>query len=62
MIAKLLLTFLLQFPLIYVVIEGISSIQGGQLSWQGLLIAFVLLAMYDLGEYLRQVEKEDEDL
>lgn len=62
MIAKLLLTFLLQFPLIYVVIEGISSIQGGQLSWQGLLIAFVLLAMYDLGEYLRQTSKENEDL
>jgi len=44
------------------VIEGISSVQGGELNWQGLLIAFVLLAMYDFGEFLRQTSKEDEDL
>jgi hypothetical protein len=62
MLAKLLLVFLLQFPLIYMVIEGISSVQGGELNWQGLLIAFVLLAMYDFGEFLRQTSKEDEDL
>ena len=62
MAIKLLLTFLLQFPLIYIVVEGVASIQGGELSWQGIIIAFVLLAMYDVGEYIRKAEKGDEDL
>lgn len=61
MFKTMLVRFLLQIPLIYVMVEGVASLQGGELTWQGLLVGFILLAMYDLGDFLQRTSVYDRD-
>jgi hypothetical protein len=54
---KYILVPLLQIPFLYVCIEGVSSLLPNKPGWQIIVIAYALLNLYDLGQYISTKDK-----
>lgn len=55
---KFFISFLLQYPLYYVIGNGLITLTGLAWSW-AILISVALVLMYDLGEIIRKDNWED---
>lgn len=57
-----ILQFLLQFPLVVILCYGIQDILGRDEWWITLPILMIVLSLYDLGEFIKNNETDENDL
>jgi hypothetical protein len=52
---KIFISYLLQFPLYYVVVNGLAALTGLSI-WWGVPIGVLIVFSYDVGEMIRRRE------